>query len=265
MPCTTCDINEFEVVPCSSTSDRICASPPKTSCVCKRGFEGLSASQCTECEIGYFKNNTGFGNCAACAAGHYNQINASFSCDPCPQHTYQNETAGSTCYDCPRGWTSDAGSTNCSFSPATQSAQCRCRRGYTGPDGEACTLCPQGTYKAEIGSTPCLQCPNSVFSPAGSVSVSQCTGCLTGYFLNTTDNQCIQCPVNTTTVGNAQSIEDCLCEPGTTGHDGGPCLGCVSGTYKTSIGSSYCSLCPLDTYSETLAAKTPDVCLMCQY
>ena len=46
-----------------------------------------------------------------------------------------------------------------------------------------------------------------------------------------------------------------MCTPGHTGPDGGPCLECLAGKFKSGNGTSHCSLCEEGTYSD-LAAST---------
>ena len=45
----------------------------------------------------------------------------------------------------------------------------------------------------------------------------------------------------------------CLCNPGYTGPDGGPCQACGAGTYKDSPGSGSCTACQPGEYSSSLS------------
>jgi hypothetical protein len=66
------------------------------------------------------------------------------------------------------------------------SASCRkCEAGSytaeTGATGNACLLCPPGTYTDKAGSTTCLSCPPNTFSiTPGGRNVSSCLSCLNG-------------------------------------------------------------------------------------
>ena len=115
---------------------------------------------------------------------------------------------------------------------------CSCNTGYTGPDTGAskgqCTTCPPGTYKSTNGSAACTFCAFNTYStavgatdnstcvacPSNAVSAALRTGCLCNFgytgeaascvacpagkfkgVLGT--SACVDCPVNTETVGPA--------------------------------------------------------------
>ncbi len=80
-----------------------------------------------------------------------------------------------------------------------------------------CRLCEEGTYQAlasATGQRACLACPPHASSPLG-----------------------------------ATSLLDCVCLPGFTGIDGGPCLACDAGTFKEAAGSGSCTLCAPGSFS----------------
>jgi alpha-tubulin suppressor-like RCC1 family protein len=66
----------------------------------------------------------------------------------------------------------------------------------------------------------------------------------------TNAGNCIGCPDNSTTTGlGSDSIEDCQCDRGFTGPNGGSCTMCESGKYKAIIGPSVCIGCPINSNS----------------
>jgi Ca2+-binding EF-hand superfamily protein len=109
--------------------------------------------------------------------------------------------------------------------------------------GNICVLCPPGKYKFGGSSIQhCLYCPMNTFSSMSGASA------------------CTPCPIHTfSTPGSAWcqpdacvdgvSIPGCLCTPGTTGDDGGPCTPCARDTFKNTTGSSNCTSCPVNETS----------------
>ena len=53
------------------------------------------------------------------------------------------------------------------------------------------------------------------------------------------------------------------CLPGLTGPNGGPCLPCVAGSYKTSQGHANCTLCVAGKNSDSAAATSASTCIDC--
>ena len=110
----------------------------------------------------------------------------------------------------------------------TAIGSCRCKVGYTGPDGGPCTGCALSTYKGTTGSALCTACPaNAVTLATGQTVLSQC-----------------------------------VCNSGHTGVNGGTCNACEAGSYKGTTGSQPCTLCAENTYSTTVAAVSAD-CTAC--
>ena len=59
------------------------------------------------------------------------------------------------------------------------------------------------------------------------------------------------------------SIEDCECNAGYTGPDGGPCEACVWGTYKEVSGTAECSLCSAGKYLPASGQTSGSACRAC--
>ena len=97
-----------------------------------------------------------------------------------------------------------------------------------GPPGSAsCVLCAAGTYSATSGAT--------------------------------TSSTCSSCPPRSSSLSGSNSLNDCICNSGSSGPDGGECTQCVAGKHKTSTGNAPCLLCDVGEY--TLAGS--DTCLPC--
>lgn len=128
--------------------------------------------------------------------------------------------------------------------------------------GDQCNLCPVGTYKDFVGAGLCTTCPHSGHtSLSGSTAVEGCL-CVSGYTVDPLDGAacvgcaigtykpyagqgaCLQCPESTNTAsGQQNTLDACLCNAGYTGENGGPCLACAEGKYKTTSGSMICEEC----------------------
>jgi len=55
---------------------------------------------------------------------------------------------------------------------------------------------------------------------------------------------CQSCPKNATSNTGSNSSSACLCNPGFSGPNGGPCDPCIEGTYKIETGNVSCKSCP---------------------
>ncbi|KAJ1464501.1 hypothetical protein T484DRAFT_1649498, partial [Baffinella frigidus] len=207
--CTKCPINT--VSPASSTT--------VSSCKCKSGSWGGVGVTCTECLAGTFKSS------ADSAASLIT------SCGPCSENTY-SAVGASTCTGCPVNTVSLAGSRSCG-----------CKGGYHGNLGGPCTVCGAGTFKPSADTTTasnadsCTLCPEGSFNTdIGSSSVMSCTAC----------------PAGTTSPFGSSSITSCICNIGYLGNGATAldtpidCVACAYGKYGVQFGSaprSRCALC----------------------
>ena len=132
--------------------------------------------------------------------------------------------------------------------------------------GFVCAACDAGKYKATVGSTLCLQCPPGKYSEdaaatactdcalgtyltsTGSNGSAACTPCSRGKYSNETaavsEAACLGCPANTYSPDGSGSLTSCICNAGFEGPDGGLCVQCVAGKYKSVTGSNACISCP---------------------
>ena len=82
----------------------------------------------------------------------------------------------------------------------------------------SCLSCPANTFAAR-GAAACQACPLHTFSAPGSASCEP-DGCVDGFV-----------------------VTGCLCMPGSTGPNGGPCTACARDTFKNTTGPSACAAC----------------------
>lgn len=211
-----------------------------SKCWCPPGlYYQVSSSLCVSCAAGKFWEA---GQCSECPVSTYSSVSGALDCTACPAGTYSDVAGLSVCKGCPVDTYSmtvgASGSGVCLSCPVnTVSAAgtaviggCLCAFGYTGPNGGPCISCEVGKYKMTTGSAVCTDCPAQSYS---------------------------------WTLGSNSSTA-CVCNEGYTGPDGGPCLACVSGTFKPDTGSSACTLCPNNTFSELPARTNASVCEACQ-
>lgn len=97
--------------------------------------------------------------------------------------------------------------------------------------------CIEG-YRAELTwRGPCVECSPSTFNSHWNSTV------------------CLHCPTfSNHHLSGSTNIVDCVCDPGYTGNDGGPCAECSGGFFKAASGSASCEACAPNTYSNGTAA-----------
>ena len=232
--CIDCGVNMYSTT-VGATGTGACVSCPVNavsgagsavigSCVCNVGATGPNGGTCTLCAVGKYKSVNGTAACTDCLAGSYSGRIGANNSE--------------TCVSCP-----DNSSSVVSSSALTG---CTCNAGATGPNGGPCALCVPGKYKTVIGTAVCTNCSANTFSSVtGATSISACS----------------TCPANSQSVG-ASAV--CVCNRGFTGPDGGPCLACVPGTFKTQIGAADCTFCPNNTFSGVIGSTNASVCQACQ-
>ena len=227
-PCTGCPANTYKEIlgagSCQNCPDNSLSDEKSTSigdCTCRSGYTG-SVMACTKCEAGKYKDRKGPDACSPCNAGKFNTNEGSDSvnaCETCPSFSNSPESSASR----------DA---------------CVCNAGATGPNGETCAECTEGTYKGQAGPADCLNCPVGAYAVAKGAA------------------QCTSCPLASTTTSEGKALQnDCKCNAGHTGTDGSNCDKCAAGKYKTQIGADVCDDCAVNKVSpEGSTAVTACVC-----
>ena len=139
---------------------------------------------------------------------------------------------------------------------------------YTGDDGGPCSACSAGKYKSVNGSAACSTCPLNTNSYAASTNPNDCK-CNPGYTGEDEHPRQTRHNHSQPHVHNTQiQIRTCIITTHTpklthhtylhTGDDGGPCLACSAGKYKSDRGSAECSTCPLNTISSAASSNLND-------
>ena len=268
--CTSCAVGKFSAAT-QQTSEASCQHCPAntntsaakstslTHCLCNPGYtgdEGINIT-CSQCPIGTFKEISGAAACVACMAGTYQDTIGQTDCTQCVAGTYQDrsgQNSSISCNVCPSFTYSDIGSPNLT--------SCRCNVGYTGPNGKACTACPEGYFKSQNGSSACIACPAGTWS--SSRAVTGCKLCPPDTYSTSIgameEIMCTRCPKFTISASGSSSEDQCLCAPGYSGPNGGNCSACEPGFEKPLPGNSTCAPCTLGTYSENRGSSQ---CLAC--
>lgn len=232
--CPQCAVGKYKTIigptsclSCPQYTSSVAGSYALTQCVCILGYTGPDGQACSACDPGTYKDVIG-----------------SPACTNCPVNTYSTSTAATsigTCDDCDPNAQSPLGS--------QANTACQCNMGYSGPNGGTCTACGAGKYKTSVGTASCSNCGVGKYSGA-SAAVAEST--------------CQDCPNFMTTSGSGKdNINDCRCNKGYTGSNGGPCTICGIGTYKASIGPSSCTSCPEGTYSGGTGLTAESQCTEC--
>ena len=295
--CSTCEANQYSAAgaaSCSNCPKGTYSNPGAASCFvgcsahddCTAGT-GVNTVACvsnvctpTECAAGYYLNGTscdicpagtysaiGASSCMTCPTGNISSAAGSESCNICEAGKYANSTH-TACETCPAGSTSSKGSDSCTqcaagkyaAAGATECSNCAANT-YSTAGAASCTPCPDGTYSAE-GSASCnLECTIGTQCTVGTgVETMACNGnkcevatCKAGYYLD--GGVCVACPAGTyKTSANNQGIAACIkCDAGKFSADvaqteESACANCAVNTYSTA-GSASCTNCPTGTYS----------------
>eukprot|EP00961_Rhodomonas_salina_P091455 1231683-Rhodomonas_salina.1 len=250
MDCTLCGFGTYSVS-VAAISDSVCQLCP-AGLTASRGSSNIFDCQaCPENSFAPFRSgnitdcvcNLGYsgpdgGPCVACAAGTYKAVNGSSSCIVCPANTYVEETASNSSSMCnPCADFSVAG-------PGSGSRDdCLCIDGYFGDSGGPCQPCPGGTFKVGINDLSCTKCPVGTYSEelaADNIST------------------CLSCPSNANSLIGSDSLQDCICNGGYTGVDGGACAACAAGKSKAENGSSACTRCAVGQYAPEASLQCTD-------
>eukprot|EP01052_Picozoa_sp_SAG31_P000077 SAG31_NODE_3_length_45830_cov_42.279701_4_plen_436_part_00 len=268
----------YKATPCIACGDHAGTKDPSgndiygsftyQSCKCSPGYfndvnhlnsKGSKGSMiCMPCPPGTFKNDWG--------DGHKNY-----------KHWPNGnvELVGNSCYNCSRGnYTADWSSTQCIRCPgdaptvgaARSVADCFCPSGHYRRLNTTTTLLPRNTSASAAW--------NAGYSAEDLLSPSECHECPIGRYRNATNasgdtNACLQCPGGIRQSTLRAGSDSCVCASGFSPRqdqpwtrfrrstqqdtvdadigyiedDGGPCVTCGYGYYK-SVGNFKCTACP---------------------
>ena len=201
--CASCSGTEYSpegsavCLPCPANSVAPARSGRIQDCGCIPGYTGESASLCTKCAPGKFKNVTGNWLCESCSVNSYSLsgatsltacfCNAGFTgaygplCVGCAIGKYKSGSSTSSCTDCPANTYADReGMTVCTACVPTSAARpgattifnCTCNAGYRGPMYEEVTA--HDNFARSCGSMrteACAATQSSTFSTQVAVGV----------------------------------------------------------------------------------------------
>ena len=119
-------------------------------------------------------------------------------------------------------------------------------------------LCQAGSYK---NSGACTQCPRGKFKEQ--VGDQACSNCAVGKYSAGTGRTCLACPANSDAPAGSGAVSDCICNAGFTGFASVMCQGCAPGTYKAEAGDAVCMECGAGKYSVAVAATGESACSAC--
>ena len=168
--CTNCPPN-------SNTEEE--GATEVTQCMCDAGYSGdIQSAQdfCNVCIAGTYNEVSGPGDCencpeysttlneastavtaCLCEAGHTGQIFApSDVCTECPADTFKDSISSEPCSECPEHSSTLAGEGQ------TSPTACLCNAGFSGDiqsSQDACNACETDTFKKDVGTAPCDDCP----------------------------------------------------------------------------------------------------------
>lgn len=285
-----------ECTDCPTNSSSNPGGDALADCYCEAGYSGPGGGACEACAAGYYKATAGSANCTFCPVGLYR---TSVSCQRpqrgkgvqscvCDAHFYGAK--GTACAACPSNQVRPD-----FIDAATTLADCLCAPGFE-PDAGAvnlCRQCPIGTYKTYAGDHNCTACPATLTTEqTGDANASACV-CAPGFVFD--EDKCNICPDNLYKIG-FNLIQTCTaCTANSFGAVGGTgpldctclkgfevytdtCKSCQTGKYKNSTvnlgnalawtanktladeGLYLCSICPLNTVTNTTASH---VCAAC--
>lgn len=232
-----------------------------TACVCDTGYRMSSTGVCTQCINGTVCRNgmaicpsnssfvEGTDKCVCITGAHKVVTGDNFSCELCPP--------GFAC--------ANEGITACNigYAASLYSPICdTCNIGYY-KDNNFCTLCSQN-YRCPGGNDKisCAGSINNFNEMTGSIFNTDLNNekcyCPSGYYKNTTTNNCIICSQGNYCPGNDTSnvcprdklsstgASRCICSPGKLLNDNNGCIICP--TNKICDGTENATTCPTGTY-----------------
>ena len=236
------------------------------SCMADSSTEGAVGSQsiyACVCDAGFFHDTRE--SCAACAGGSYGTDTNATDCNNCSAGTFSavlNATSDDVCQVCAPGTFAHEGSVECNLCPENSSSplgsgvrtNCTCDPGFSGPNGGPCEPCAAGTFTNTSGAGVCAPCAPGFYSlEQATTACTPCASCGTEGFRrgcgNASEGDCGQCPANSVAQDGSTVIEDCKCQRGYSGADGGTCQACSAGQFKNTTGSAACSSCPSNSVS----------------
>eukprot|EP00045_Choanoeca_perplexa_P017019 m.238305 g.238305 ORF g.238305 m.238305 type:complete len:1912 (+) comp17428_c0_seq1:119-5854(+) len=265
---TLCQSYEYEHLPLTMTSDRVCL-PIRSPC--QPGEYQVAAPTttsnrvCQPCPAGSLSNETGASSCTLCFDGVYVPAGSAGSCHAyrCVPGTSDHDGRSDTpCQPCANGthYQPDFGQDGCLLARVCGSGSQAVETSYSVTSDRACEQCPAGTFRASSAAldapceshTPCG--PGfGVVSPPTAAADARCAACVPSMFKPAVGY------VTCDNVTRCQAGEYQVTAPTPTSD--AFCLACEANTFKSFAGPDACqpvTTCKFDQYIESYSTLTSD-------
>ncbi|XP_072179385.1 uncharacterized protein [Diadema setosum] len=219
---------------------------------------------------------TARGNCVICPAGtYYTVVGDLSSCESCPRNTYQDQEGQAECKECPHGLITaslEAVSITECIVPCPEGNYQDVWVDVDNPE-PVCVECPLNAYQDRRGQQNCIPCPAGyVTLTEASSNISDCVViCEAGFYVdvsNTSNPQCLPCPVDSYLDQSGHQEQECIpCPDGLVTKGNGSAnitdciVACGSGSYFE-VQTLMCLPCPPDTY-QNLHHHLEEACMPC--
>ena len=246
--CRACEDTEFSSAgsaTCQACPDDASSFPPRatiTDCRCNPGTTGNNGETCGECGTGTYKDRHGAHPCTQCGSGKASSTTKQKSKDTCLEckDAAYAPVGSKSCTTCTTGATS--------WGERAAVADCKCRRGFNGTDGHACTGCRAGTFKHLVGEGACQLCAPGTFSTVENATwASSCTPCTTGKYSSAGATVCTSCFSNAVSDARSGNIESCECGVGYSYTAPDICTKCTTAKFKPQRGNHACDNIPTNS------------------
>ncbi len=274
--CRDCEDTKFagrgsaECDTCPTDASSVLPRATKADCRCDPGTTGNNGQACEACEVGTYKPQMGHAPCTQCGAGKFSHDSKKASedtCQECPDAEYA-PVGSHSCTPCPTGATS--------WGERAAVDDCKCRSGFNGTDGHACTGCRAGTFKQVVGEGNCQLCPPGTFSTVEKAEwASSCTPCGVGMYSSAGSTACTFCFANAVSDARSGDIGSCECNVGYGYTAPDICTTCTTAKFKPQRGNHACDDIPTNSQKTsdsgawecnkgyTLADTDPNQCQAC--
>jgi hypothetical protein len=265
--CNACGVGSYclggnRSTPCPSNSVSVAGSATLSSCICSASYYGPLGGPCSPCPLTSYCAGGGANIIGPCPStsmtfGLASSVSQCF----CGPGKYGNASNCSSCnFDkyCVGGMAGPAVETACPANSWTQSqgstlaTDCRCKAGYYGANGQACTACGSNFWCPGASTTRTL-CPANSRTTTTTASASTACVCNPGYYggnggnctLCTAGSYCpggtqiTACPSNSESAAGSEISTNCKCKPSYYGVNGGTCTLCQAGYFCLGANDRY--------------------------
>lgn len=268
-PCTECSESSTKCTSCNSSYALVTST---NTCVisCSSGYRktqvtenGVTYNKCVACPEGCSSCSSS-STCTACISGYYYSSSKNTCSTTCESGTYK-DSVNSSCIDCDK---------SCSTCTGSLSSDCiTCASSYllninteltenntsssslTGSCVSSCTADTSFTYTDNSSSKFCYLCNSSSSyckTCLNDGKGTSCTSCVSGYYLDSSNNQCIsQLSIPQGYFGNSSNkLEPCHSNCKTcSGSASNQCLSCNENSDKSILINGTCNK-KCDSYTE---------------